>query len=172
MPNMRIKFFRILSAIFILSIVFLGCDYGLMVDILREKEIDAIGVELSDSGIRHTKPEVREYIHNLDVTKHMPFGKYDLVISIEVAEHLMEEDADDFVKNIKKHSLDQLLFSAAEPGSEGTGHFNCQPFGYWIKKLEQHGLKYDKNKTHKLRNLELPTCPWLNSTLGYFNLIE
>ena len=43
------------------------------------------------------------------------FKKYDMAMSLEVAEHLPEESADGFVKGLCMSS-DIVLFSAAHPG--------------------------------------------------------
>ncbi len=61
-------------------------------------------------------------------------GRYDLAISLEVAEHLPEASADEFVANLVALS-DVVLFSAAVPGQGGTGHLNEQWPDYWVKKF-------------------------------------
>jgi SAM-dependent methyltransferase len=58
--------------------------------------------------------------------------RFDLVLSLEVAEHLHEEYATTFVKSLTMHS-DIVLFSAAIPGQEGTRHYNEQFPEYWEK---------------------------------------
>jgi len=64
--------------------------------------------------------------------------KYDLAISLEVAEHLPEQFADLFVKTLILHS-DIILFSAAIPGQGGQNHLNEQWPDYWIEKFSKHG---------------------------------
>lgn len=56
--------------------------------------------------------------------------KYDLVISLEVAEHLSEDSAETFIGNLTRHS-DVVLFSAAVPYQGGTHHVNEQYPSYW-----------------------------------------
>ena len=68
------------------------------------------------------------------------FKKYDMAMSLEVAEHLPEESADGFVKGLCMSS-DIVLFSAAHPGQGGDGHINEQPKEYWIEKFAQHNYK-------------------------------
>ena len=67
--------------------------------------------------------------------------KYDIAISMEVAEHLKPEFADIFVENIVSVSH-RVLFSAAHPGQGGDGHVNEQPKEYWIDKFKNHGYRY------------------------------
>lgn len=64
--------------------------------------------------------------------------KFDLAISLEVAEHLRPESADLFVENLTKAS-DIILFGAAYPGQGGTDHLNEQPQSYWAKKFISFG---------------------------------
>lgn len=66
--------------------------------------------------------------------------KFDMAMSLEVAEHLPEESADDFVAGICGSS-DVVLFSAAHPGQGGDGHVNEQPIEYWIDKFAKHDYK-------------------------------
>lgn len=62
--------------------------------------------------------------------------KFDLAISLEVAEHLKESSADQFVETLTSHS-DIILFGAATPMQGGTGHINEQWPTYWIDKFER-----------------------------------
>lgn len=65
--------------------------------------------------------------------------KYDLAISMEVAEHLHKESADTFVESLC-NAADTILFSAAHPGQGGDGHINEQPMTYWTSKFGKHGF--------------------------------
>ena len=65
--------------------------------------------------------------------------KYDLAISMEVAEHLHKESADKFVESLC-NAADTILFSAAHPGQGGDGHINEQPMTYWTSKFGKHGF--------------------------------
>ena len=56
--------------------------------------------------------------------------RFDLVQSVEVAEHLPAESAAGFVKTLCAHG-DVILFSAAVVGQGGEFHVNEQPLEYW-----------------------------------------
>jgi len=56
---------------------------------------------------------------------------FDLVQSLEVAEHLAAESAARFVESLTGHSSGLVLFSAAPPGQGGEFHINERPFEYW-----------------------------------------
>lgn len=64
--------------------------------------------------------------------------KYDLAMSLEVAEHLPEDEADNFVEKLTSLS-DIIFFSAAIIGQEGTYHINEQMPDYWALKFEKKG---------------------------------
>jgi SAM-dependent methyltransferase len=56
--------------------------------------------------------------------------RFDLVQSLEVAEHLPAAAAATFVETLTAHGA-VVLFSAAAPGQGGEHHVNEQPLGYW-----------------------------------------
>jgi SAM-dependent methyltransferase len=55
---------------------------------------------------------------------------FDLVQSLEVAEHLHPSAAATFVDNLVAHAK-VILFSAAAPGQGGEHHVNERPYGAW-----------------------------------------
>lgn len=66
-----------------------------------------------------------------DLTRPLDLGRrFDLVQSLEVAEHLPAESAGDFVTSLARHG-DVILFSAAVPHQGGEHHCNEQPPEYW-----------------------------------------
>ncbi|HEC2816442.1 TPA: class I SAM-dependent methyltransferase [Campylobacter jejuni] len=63
---------------------------------------------------------------------------FDLVQSLEVAEHLDEKYSENFI-DILVNLSDIVLFSAAIPYQWGTNHINCQPPEYWAKLFKNKG---------------------------------
>ena len=66
--------------------------------------------------------------------------KFDLVQSLEVAEHLPGDRAAGFVENLTRHG-DVILFSAAVPHQGGEHHVNEQPPEYWRKLFTAQGYE-------------------------------
>jgi SAM-dependent methyltransferase len=66
--------------------------------------------------------------------------RFDLVQSLEVAEHLPAENAADFVGNLVRHG-NVVLFSAAVPHQGGEHHVNEQPPQYWRELFAKHGFE-------------------------------
>ena len=65
-------------------------------------------------------------------------SKFDLAISLEVAEHLSEMRADSFIDDLCALS-DLILFSAAVPNQGGKNHVNEQWQSYWAQRFKQRG---------------------------------
>ncbi|WP_339811899.1 class I SAM-dependent methyltransferase [uncultured Imperialibacter sp.] len=84
----------------------------------------------------------REKIIKKDLGKPFDLGKrFDLVISLEVAEHLPKESEDAFIENIVRHA-DTVVFSAALPHQGGQDHLNEQYPSYWAEKFAKHGYHF------------------------------
>jgi len=66
--------------------------------------------------------------------------KFDLAMSLEVAEHLLEEKASTFVKSLTAAS-NKVFFSAALPSQGGVGHVNERWPSYWIEKFNAEGYE-------------------------------
>jgi len=66
--------------------------------------------------------------------------QFDLVQSLEVAEHLPPASADIFIENIISHGK-LVLFSAAVIGQGGENHLNEQSWEYWRAKFYAHGFE-------------------------------
>lgn len=64
---------------------------------------------------------------------------FDLVQSLEVAEHLPAARAASFIEDLAAHA-DMVLFSAAPPGQGGENHINEQPYDYWRAFFRRAGL--------------------------------
>lgn len=69
--------------------------------------------------------------------------KFDIALSLEVAEHISPLAADVFVKNLITAG-NVVVFSAAIPFQGGQNHVNEQWLTYWEEKFSKHGyLLYD-----------------------------
>ena len=78
-------------------------------------------------------------------------GDIDLVVSMEVAEHLPASCADRYV-DILCSFTDTVVFSAAVPGQGGTDHVNEQPHEYWIEKFAERGFRFNKRLSFNWRS--------------------
>ena len=77
--------------------------------------------------------------HAADLAAPIDLGRqFDLVQSLEVAEHLPAAKAEQFVETLTAHGS-RILFSAAVPGQGGENHINEQLPDYW-RALPKAGL--------------------------------
>lgn len=78
-----------------------------------------------------------------DLEQGFTLPRVDLVLSLEVAEHLSPARAESFVADLVA-TAPSVLFSAAIPGQGGVGHLNEQWQSWWAARFAQHGyLAYD-----------------------------
>lgn len=76
-----------------------------------------------------------------DLRKPLILGReFDLVVSLEVAEHLPETCARQFVESLVRHGP-VVLFSAAIPHQWGTHHINEQWPEYWVRLFGEFGYE-------------------------------
>jgi hypothetical protein len=80
----------------------------------------------------------------VDLSRKFDLGRrYDLVSSLEVAEHLSRASSETFVSSLVAHA-DLVLFSAATPGQGGVDHINERPLSFWQDIFETRGYQaYD-----------------------------
>lgn len=69
----------------------------------------------------------------------MEARRWDVAVSLEVAEHLPPERAEGFVADLARLAP-VVVFSAAVPHQGGTHHVNEQWPDYWSRLFAQHGL--------------------------------
>jgi SAM-dependent methyltransferase len=115
------------------SVLDVGCGTGTWLSVFKDKNVNDIwGVdgEWIDTDMLQI-PKERFFTINLE----KPFNldkQFDLVVSMEVAEHLPKESAESYVKSLTNHGP-VILFSAAIPFQGGTRHLNEQWPDYWVK---------------------------------------
>jgi len=117
-----------------------GCCGGHLVLGLLDAGVSAFGIDaLADAHECLGAPILlRDATIPLDVTV-----KADAVICWEMAEHVVETQADGLLANLTQMS-DTIFFSAGLPGYEAAhGHVNCQPAEYWQEKFEKLGYFQD-----------------------------
>lgn len=121
------------------SMVDFGCGVGTWLKTGKELGVSEIlGLEGNWLDVKHLVIPEKNFLHKnltsiIDLTK-----KYDLAISLEVAEHIEENFSNIFINNLTQAS-EIILFSAAVPGQRGSGHVNEQWPEYWIEKFKSKG---------------------------------
>jgi SAM-dependent methyltransferase len=123
------------------SVLDAGCAMGFLVEALRNRGVKAWGVDISEYAISNVSPEIKEFCWKGSVSEPFP-QKYDLIVSIEVLEHLQKMDSEKAVSNLCKHS-DDILFSSTPNDYKEVSHFNVQPLEYWAELFAKEGFFRD-----------------------------
>jgi len=97
----------------------------------------------------------------------LPRSRYDLLISLEMLEHVAPERSDPLVDLIASLS-DTLIVSAAAPDQGGTHHVNEQWPDYWTSKFRDRGYEpYDFLRYSIWTDERI--APWYRqNVIGYF----
>lgn len=130
------------------SVVDFGCGIGSYLESAYFHKLVFKGFEISKDAWKYTLPFVSEYIFYWDCTQSVSWTHrfYDCVLSFETAEHIEPDGTDQFVKNLISFTGKHLLFTAAPPGQQGTGHINLHPREFWIEQFTKE-LTYDEALT-------------------------
>lgn len=77
---------------------------------------------------------------NLQEEQRPADGRFDLAISLEVAEHVPPASSEGFVRTLVAHA-DAVVFSAAYISQPGTGHVNTRPHSFWADQFLAQGYE-------------------------------
>lgn len=138
---------KIAKAFGVRNMVDIGCATGHWVDAFLRAGVNARGVEGSESARNSLVcPVDKVTFADLRYPLTDDTRQVDLVISLEVAEHIEEKYADIFLSNIVRYSPETVLLTAARPGQGGHHHVNERPHEYWIEKMAALGYVLDSSK--------------------------
>lgn len=121
------------------SVVDVGCGTGgWLATFARHGVPDYLGIDgYAPEGLLEIP---RERFLAADLTRPLELDRaFDLALSLEVAEHLVESAARTFVESLTRLAP-VVMFSAAVPGQGGTGHLNEQWPRYWADLFAELGF--------------------------------
>ena len=121
------------------NVLDIGCGIGTFLARFKSAGVDVFGIDgpWVNKEMLYRNINQNEFKEQ-DLSK--PFNlntKFDLVLSLEVAEHIEPAYADTFVKNLVSAG-NVIIFSAAVPDQGGQNHVNEQWLSYWKEKFMQH----------------------------------
>lgn len=126
------------------SVVDVGCGIGTFLNVFKKEGVrDIVGLDGEWVNTELLKKYIDiESLKIVDLEKVLILGRrFDLAVSLEVAEHIKESSVDVFVENLVNLS-DVIVFSAAFPGQGGQNHVNEQWPSYWAEKFGKHGYGF------------------------------
>jgi SAM-dependent methyltransferase len=122
-----------------------GCAMGLLVEALVERGVEAYGIDISEYAIGQAAPAIRDRVRVGSLTTPLT-ERYDLIVCIEVLEHMPADEARIALGNITAYT-DDILFSSSPTDFGETTHVNVQPPEAWAEAFAREGflrdLEYD-----------------------------
>ncbi|HEX5501518.1 MAG TPA: methyltransferase domain-containing protein, partial [Thermomicrobiales bacterium] len=120
-----------------------GCAKGFLVEALRERGVEAYGVDFSPHAIGEVHEPLRPYCRVGDV-REPAAERYDVAICMEVLEHLDPRDAPAAIRTLAG-AADVVYFTSNpdEDFPEAT-HVNVQPAAYWEDLFARVGMARDR----------------------------
>ncbi|MDJ0703957.1 MAG: class I SAM-dependent methyltransferase [Leptolyngbyaceae cyanobacterium MO_188.B28] len=125
------------------SVIDIGCGLAQWLRVFKEHGVDdVLGIDGSHVPLDKLNIDISEFracdLRKLSV---LEIGKrFDLLLCLEVAEHLQPEYAHQFIQTLVLLS-DRIIFSAAVPNQTGENHFNEQYPDYWAGLFSQYGYR-------------------------------
>ena len=115
-----------------------GCGIGLLVEKLRDRGVDAWGIDISRYAVEQVRGDLLPYASVDSITE--DFGRdYDLVVCIEVLEHLTLEVGTDAIANMAART-NSVLFSSTPSDFREPTHLNVRPTEHWVEHFARHGF--------------------------------
>lgn len=123
------------------SVIDVGCGQGTWLSVFREHGVEDVwGVDGSHVDQLQLEIPAQRFLA-ADLNRPLSLKRrFDLVVSLEVAEHLPAGCADDFVESLTRLGP-VVLFSAAIPHQGGACHLNEQWPSYWANRF--HDRAYE-----------------------------
>lgn len=124
-----------------------GCGPGLFVRQLRYDGVEAYGYDPNIEALNAAPLDVKGYLHACPPK----VGKFDLILCIDVLEHLTPEEAHEALNQI--HELgDRVIFSICYEGDPNYSldptHVTCKPKKWWIDFLEANMFTIEDVPVH------------------------
>lgn len=115
-----------------------GCAMGILVGSLRERGVDAHGVDLSEYAISEGDPRAAGHLRVGRLEDPLPL-RYDVISCIEVLEHIEAGAVEQVIANLCAATDHILLSTTPDDFNEGT-HINVRPPSYWLSLFADQGF--------------------------------
>jgi len=121
----------VLNLLKVESVMDIGCGQGAWLSVWSKMGVaDVVGIDGNYINRDQLLIHDEQFLAH-DLSTSINLGrKFDLVQSLEVAEHIEQCHSEVFIKNLVCHG-DVILFSAAAKGQGGDNHVNEQDYEYW-----------------------------------------
>lgn len=115
-----------------------GCAKGFLVRALRDRGIEATGLDASEYAISQAASEISDYVRVGSITEPLG-GPYDLITCIEVIEHVPESEVDEAVARLCQ-ATDRIVFSSTPDDFAEPSHLSVKPTEDWVALFARQGF--------------------------------
>ena len=123
------------------SVMDMGCAKGFLVESLRDRGVQAYGVDISDYAISQVREDIKQFCRVGAVTE--PLDRdYDLITCIEVLEHVTEEESEIAIRNMAMRTQN-ILFSSSSTDFDEPSHINVKPVLKWLECFSKYDFYPD-----------------------------
>jgi len=159
-----IRLFKIKEPVF--DIIDIGCGNG-----GYTRELIKNGFICSGYDGSPLTPEITGGLCKIqDFSIPVDLGRFDLVLSLEVGEHIPAKYESIFIDNLVRAAKKYICLSWGVEGQGGLGHVNCRNNDYVIAQLRKKGFLFNSKMSQSLRDES--TFPWFKNTVMIFEKQE
>jgi hypothetical protein len=119
-----------------------GCAWGLLVEALRARGVDAYGFDISSYAMTQVAASIQPYCWRASATDEIN-GRYGLIVCMEIFPHLTVHEGHAAIANFCRHT-DTVLFSASPADPTAPRHRNALPPAYWAQVFDDAGFLVDR----------------------------
>jgi SAM-dependent methyltransferase len=144
------------------SVLQIGCGSGAYLKYFASQGTRRIrGVDGAEGRSRYL--QLDEYAQ-VDLGKPFELAEnFDLVICVEVIEHIPAQSEHTLISSIARHARERIVFSGARAEKPGGGHIDCRPISHWLDLFASAGWYPCLLDSLALRSLS--TFPWFRGNL-------
>lgn len=118
-----------------------GSAIGLLVEALRDRGVEADGVDFSEFAVNHSREDIRQFLRVGSITEPLA-RRYDLITCFEVVEHMPPQDADRAIANLCAFT-DEVILTSTPMHYRDPTHTNIHPQEYWTERFARQGFIRD-----------------------------
>lgn len=119
----------------------IGCAKGFLVEALRNRGVEAYGIDVSDYAVSQAREDVKQYCRVQSAVNPLE-ERYDLITCIEVLEHMEQKDISLAIQRMCE-AADDILFSSTPFDYTEDSHVSVHTPEYWVEQFAYNGFFHD-----------------------------